>query len=77
MALNLGRKDKRITRYYSKTKQNPSPKGKLFFPPLISLSKNCVHNEVWGYAEILPKRILTEEFSKADANDTDTRFDNS
>lgn len=35
-------------------KQNCIPKGNLLFSPLLSLSKNYMHNEGWGYGGILP-----------------------
>ena len=31
------------------------PSGNVFFLSLFSLSKNWMHNVVWGCAEILPK----------------------
>ena len=32
-----------------------SPWGNLVVSPLFSLCKNYMHNEVWGYVEILPE----------------------
>ena len=37
-----------------------SPKGNLLFALLFSSTKDCMHNEVWGCAEILPKDILRD-----------------
>ena len=34
-------------------KQYRNPKGNLLFTPLLSLSKNYMHNKVWCCAEIL------------------------
>ena len=33
-----------------------SPKGNLFFA--LSFSSDCMHSEVWGYAETLPMIVL-------------------
>ena len=43
----------RITPYYSKA--GPHPKCNLLFSPSFSSSKNWMHNEVWGCAEISPR----------------------
>ena len=37
-------------------KQICFPNGNALFVSLFSLSKNWMHNEVWGCAEILPNR---------------------
>ena len=39
-------------------KQSCGPKDDLLFTQLFSLSKNCMHYEVQGCAEILPMQIL-------------------
>ena len=39
-------------------KQSCGPKDDLLFTQLFSLSKNCMHYEVQGCAEILPLQIL-------------------
>ena len=40
-----------IAPYLAKAK--PYSEDNLLFPPLFSLHKNSLHNEVWGCAEIL------------------------
>ena len=39
-------------------KQICFPNGNVIFLSLFSLSKNWVHNLVWGWAEILPRQNL-------------------
>ena len=42
-------------------KQICFPDGNLLFLSLFSLSKNWMHNVVWGCAEILPGALATHE----------------
>ena len=44
---------------YTIVKQICFPNGNVLFLSLLSLSKNWMHNEVWGRAEILPQKQLT------------------
>ena len=55
----FGWKDFRIIQCYSKTK--PQSRRYFFvFRKLLSCSKDCMYNEVWGYIEILHFRLSTE-----------------
>ena len=47
---------------YTILKQCRSPKGNLLFTPLLSLSKNYMHNKVWCCAEILSAVINMASF---------------
>ena len=45
-------------------KQICFPNGNVLFLLLFSLSKNWMHNVVWGWAEILPYTYLTIKIKK-------------
>ena len=45
------------TQLHTTVKQICFPSGNVFFLSLFSLSKNWMHNVVWGCAEILPMKL--------------------